>query len=153
MKHRQTMSLIQFMTSLMTSHATLTYKRSLHFTALCCSFDTTHSDCSHCITPQACARAPHTLLSHPGSLCTDSPIHTEGKAMLSHLSQDTKQAFTPTAQLLTHPGAHLNSNDSYPMHTDTSPQATASHPSARAVRTKHHSNRERLPEAAHRIAL
>ena len=143
MKHRQTMSLIQFMTNLMTSHATLTYKWSLHFTALYCSFDTTHSDCSHCITPQACARAPHTLLSHPGSLSTDSPIHTEGKAMLSHLSQDTKQAFAPTAQLLTHPGTHLHSNTSYPMHTGTSPQAIASYPSARVVYTKHYSNRRR----------
>ena len=137
----------------MTSHATLTYKRSSQFTALCCSLHATNTqNCSHCTTPQACARAPHTLLSNPGtlqqhssqtihtastlalsiparfqpgrlpgcpalqlaysapapheshtgktslgSLDTDSLIHTEGKAVLSHLSQDAKQAFTLTA--------------------------------------------------------
>ena len=107
----------------MTSHATLTYKRSFHFTALYCSFDTTHSDCSHCITPQACARALHTLLSHPGSLCTDSLIHMEGKARLSHLSQDTKQASTPTAQLHPHAPKHQTKLRACSPSPQTTPQA------------------------------
>ena len=40
---------------------------------------------------------PHTGKASLGSLRTDSLIHTEGKAVLSHLSQDAKQAFTLTA--------------------------------------------------------
>ena len=78
----------------MTSHATLSYKRSFQFTARYCSFDTTHSDCSHCITVQACARAPHTLPAIPdcspltlqftlrAGLC--SPIHLETQGRHSH---------------------------------------------------------------------
>ena len=68
----------------MTSHATLTCKRSLHSTSLCCSLHATHTDCSHCITPQACARASHTLLSHLGSLQHHHQHTTRTGTGLSH---------------------------------------------------------------------
>ena len=55
----------------------------------------THSDCSHCITPQPCSRTLHMLLSHSGSLqhhhhytmhTRRRPSHTR-KTLLGSLSR------------------------------------------------------------------
>ena len=112
----------------MTSHATLTYKRSFHSTSLCCSLHATHTlrlltlhhspgmhqGITHTAQPPRIAPAPplvdHATSLHSsrtrktslGSLSSHSTLHIEGRTVLSHLSPNTKQAFALTAWLHPH---------------------------------------------------
>ena len=69
----------------MTSHATLTYKRSLHSTSLCCSFHATHTQTAHTASlPKHAHKTLRTPLSHLGSLQHHHCYTMHTRRRLSH---------------------------------------------------------------------